>query len=289
MPPPPSVPGAKRCAATRAIRKRCSTSAIVDRERGEFDAAISHYERALLRAPRHPGMLNNLALALEAAGQPERAQTCYQQAVQAQPGHADALANLAGLLHRQQRHREAVARYAQAIAVRSDFSGEFWSARGISLGETGALAEAEASFREAARLQPARAQIHMDIGSVCVIQGKFDAAEVALSRAAELAPGNAYVATMLAFSRMQCCAWDGLEALFAAVQRSVEDETPPSASGAVPFPLLAMPLGPGSSSPPRAAGRKISPPASSPIASAWRRAMRAPRRVCGGLCLIGLS
>ncbi len=59
------------------------------RERGEFDAAISHYERALLRAPRHPGMLNNLALALEAAGQPERAQTCYQQAVQAQPGHAD--------------------------------------------------------------------------------------------------------------------------------------------------------------------------------------------------------
>jgi predicted O-linked N-acetylglucosamine transferase (SPINDLY family) len=215
------------------------------RQRGEYTAAIGHYERGLARAPGHVGLHNNLGLALEACGQTARAETCYREALDAQPGHPDALANLAALLQRQQRYREAVALYARAVAVRRDFPAEFWISRGISLGETGALAEAETSFREAARLDPDHPQIHMDIGSVCVIQDKFDAAQVALARAAELDPGNGYVATMLAFSQMQCCVWDGLDRLFASVRESISNDTPHSRYHAVPLPLLAMPLGPG--------------------------------------------
>jgi protein O-GlcNAc transferase len=214
------------------------------RERGEHDAAIDHFERALARRPGHPGVLNNLGLALEARGQLERAEGCYRDALRAHPRYADAHANLAALLFRQKRYREAVAAYEQALALRRDFPLDFWISRGMSLGEAGAPDAAEASFREAVRLDPQRAQSHMDVGSMCVIQGKFDAAQVALARAAELDPGNAYVATLLAFSRMHCCAWDGLDQLFATVRRCVEAATADSAYPAVPFPLLAMPLGP---------------------------------------------
>jgi protein O-GlcNAc transferase len=214
------------------------------RERGEFDTAIGHYERALGHAPGHAGMLNNLGLAWAARGQHAHAEARYREALLAQPAHADALANLAALLQQQQRYREAVAVFEQALAVRRDFSADFWNARGISLGEMGALAEAEASFREAARLAPDRVQIQVDLAYVCMAQSQFAAAEAALARAAQLDPDHASVATLLAFSRMQSCAWDGLDALFATVRRCVLDEATPTAAVAAPFPLLAMPFGP---------------------------------------------
>ncbi len=214
------------------------------RERGELDAAIDHYQRALAGAPAHPGLLNNLGLALESRGDVLRAEGCYRQALRAQPRFAEALANLAQLHTRQKRHREAVAAYQQALAIRRDFPLAFWISRGMSLGETGAPDLAEDCFREAVRLDPERAQSHMDVGSMCVIQGKFDAAQAALGRAAELDPGNAYVATMLAYSRMHCCAWEGLDGLFSSVRRCLENATAQSAYPAAPFPLLAMPMGP---------------------------------------------
>ena len=40
-----------------------------ERERGQYAAAIALYEQALVRAPGHPGLLNNLGLALEGAGE----------------------------------------------------------------------------------------------------------------------------------------------------------------------------------------------------------------------------
>ena len=73
------------------------------RERGEHDAAIAYFERALERAPGHAGALNNLGLALEARGDAQRAEARYREVLEAQPQHADAHANLANLLQAQER------------------------------------------------------------------------------------------------------------------------------------------------------------------------------------------
>ena len=214
------------------------------RERGEIDAAIDHFERALAGSPSHPGVLNNLGLALEASGQSEHAEDCYRRVLAVQSQHADALANLANLLHGRKRYQEAALAFEKAIAVRRDFPVRFWISRGVTLGELGALADAEASFRDAARLDPAHAQAQVDIGSLCIVQGKFDEAEAPLTRALELDPGNAYAATMLVYSRMHRCVWDGLDASFSQLRAIIDDDRPRKAYNAVPFPLLAMPLGP---------------------------------------------
>ena len=214
------------------------------REHGENDVAISYYERALTESPGHPGVLNNLGLALEASGQSERAERCYREVLAAQSQHADALANLANVLHGRKRHQEAALAYEKAIAVRRDFPVRFWVSRGVTLGELGALADAEASFREAARLDPEQAGVQIDIGSLCIVQEKFDEAEVPLARALELDPGNPYAATMRLYGRLQRCVWDGLDAHFAQLRALITDGAPRAAYNAVPFPLLAMPLGP---------------------------------------------
>jgi protein O-GlcNAc transferase len=213
------------------------------RERGENDAAIDHYERALACAPGHSGVLNNLGLTLEAVGQIERAEACYREVLAREPQHADALANLANLLQAQERYREATLAYEKAIAVRRDFPAKFWHARGVALVELGAFADAEQSFREAARLGPDRLHTHLDLGSICIVQEKFDEAEAPFARALELDPGNAYAATMLTHGRMQRCVWDGLDDAFARLRAWVMDERPRAQDNAVPLPLLAMPLG----------------------------------------------
>ena len=56
------------------------------REQQRFAAAVAAYESATALAPSHPGLHNNLGLALEGAGHPERAAAAYRTALAAQPG-----------------------------------------------------------------------------------------------------------------------------------------------------------------------------------------------------------
>ena len=216
-----------------------------ERERGQPQAAIDHYRQALLRAPGHAGVLNNLGLALEAQGDPVQAEACYRQVLATSPDHPDALANLANLQFGRGEYRAAAASYERALAVRRDFPASFWTQRAIALHALGAFPAAEQSLREAARLAPDITKIQVDIGSLCIQQSRFDAAEAAFERVLEIDPGHPYAATMLVYSRMQRCVWDGLEGRFAALRRTLERETPRGdGHAAVPFPLLAMPLPP---------------------------------------------
>jgi len=215
-----------------------------ERRRGANDAAIVHYERALRRAPKHTGVLNNLGLALTAMGRVERAEACYRDLLAVDSHYADALANLATLLHDQQRFEEAVGAYERAVAVHRDFPAKFWIRRGFALAEIGAMPAAEASLREAARLDPDHVPTQVDIGSLCMPQGKYEEAEIFFSRALELDPGNAYALAMLIYCRLQHCQWDRLDEQLSTLRRYLEDDTPRAQYNVVPFPLLTMPLAP---------------------------------------------
>ena len=234
----------------------------LERERGHHELAVGHYRRALLRAPGHAGVLNNLGLAYEAQGQPAEAEACYREVLAATPNHPDALANLANIQFGREDFAAAAESYTRALAGRRDFPASFWTQHAIALHAIGAYADAERSLREGSRLAPDIVKIHVDIGSLCLRQGKFDDAEAAFDRVLELDPGHRYACTMQVYSRIERCAWDGLDNRFATLRRVLEREVPPGASdAAVPFPLLAMPL------PPRLLLR---------AASAWS-AQQAPR------------
>ena len=217
----------------------------LERERGQHDRAVAHYRQALNRAPGHAGVLNNLGLAYEAQGHTDQAEACYRQVLAAAPNHPDALANLANIQFGRAEHRAAAESYTRALAGRRDFPASFWTQRAIALHAIGAFADAEQSLREASRLAPDIAKIHVDIGSLCLQQSKFDGAEAAFERVLALDPDHRYAYTMQVYSRMQRCAWDGLDDRFAALRRILErDATQSAGAAAVPFPLLAMPLRP---------------------------------------------
>src|SRR5213593_753529 len=216
----------------------------LERERGEAQTAIAHYERALRSATGHPGALNNLGLALEAVGEVARAEACYREVLAVQPRHPDALANLANIQYQQARYRDAAATYEHAFAVRRDFPAKIWIQRAGADAALGAFDAAEASLREAARLSPDDLKTQIDIGSACLMQSKFADAEAAFSRVLELDPRHPYALTMLVHSRQQRCVWHGLDHWFSRLQQVLDHDAPREQGHAVPFPLLAMPLPP---------------------------------------------
>ena len=87
-------------------------------------------------------------------------------------------------------------------------------------------------------------RIQVNLGTFLIEQARYAEAEPALLRTLELAPRDAYALSMLAHARQHRCAWDGLPALFAELNRMLEDDGDPPTRNANPFTTLAMPLSP---------------------------------------------
>jgi protein O-GlcNAc transferase len=216
-----------------------------NREQGEFDAAIIHYERALRRAPGHSGVLNNLGLALEATGQADRAENCYREVLAREPQHADALANLANILFAREAIEETVAVFEQLVAVRPDLPAPMWMRRAIAQDRGQDARGAEQSFLEAQRRAPDSLQVSIDLSSFYVRHGRFADAENALQRALELDPGNPYALSLRVHAHQQRCLWAGLQPMIEQIRALLEAEATPTEYPVAPFYVLALPLSPG--------------------------------------------
>ena len=216
----------------------------LERERGQHDRAVDHYRRALLRAPGHAGVLNNLGLCYEAQGHTGEAEACYREVLAATPNHPDALANLANIQFGREDFAAAAENYQRAFAIRRDVPAGVWVRRALAQRRNGDMAGAEDSLREAARIAPDDTDVQINLASACAERHRWAAAEPALLRALTLDPGNSYALSMLAHARQRRCDWSGLDELFAAINRQLEDGDAGRSHPANPFPVLAMPTSP---------------------------------------------
>src|SRR5215469_16023774 len=115
-----------------------------NREQGEHEAAIIHYERALRGAPTHAGLLNNLGLSCTAVGNLDHAEECFCAALGAEPGHTAALVNLVNLLFQGERYVELVAVSKALLALGRDAPPAIRLMRGLAQERLGDLPSAEA-------------------------------------------------------------------------------------------------------------------------------------------------
>jgi len=216
----------------------------VHRENGDAAAAITCYERALERAPANASVRNNLGLALEAAGERDRAQDQYRRVLASNPDDPDALGNAANAAFDAQRYAAAETAFARLFAVRRDLPVPVLVRRAITLQKLGRLADAEQAFADALQRWPDDAQLLTNLGSVRIEQSHFDDADTALTRGIELDPRNNYALSMLAHARAYGCAWRDFDQLVDTIARRLEDDGASTAIGwaFAPLPLLALPL-----------------------------------------------
>jgi tetratricopeptide (TPR) repeat protein len=89
-------------------------------ELDEFDAAVSHLERAVALLPDDPSAWRNLGSALLRANRLEEAAEAYQEALAREPNHTVTLQSLASTLVRLKRSEEALGVFSKLLTLDPD-------------------------------------------------------------------------------------------------------------------------------------------------------------------------
>jgi Tetratricopeptide repeat len=109
------------------------------------------YRNILRAAPDHPGISNNLGLALKDQGRLDEAAAVFRRVIAVKPDDPLAHTNLGNVLRLQVKPTEAAAAFAQAIALKPDLAVAHKNL-GIVLCESDQLEEGFAAFRRHAAL-----------------------------------------------------------------------------------------------------------------------------------------
>jgi Flp pilus assembly protein TadD len=152
-----------------------------------LDEAISAYRRALELRSDVAEIHNNLANALNAAGQTDQAIDEFERAIALKPELAEALENLGELLSAKGARREAAAAFRRAAAHRPGDPAVLWRL-GNALLACERFIEAADVFRELVKLQPDNDSAFHALGVTLHSLGEFDGAAGAYRRAIELRP-----------------------------------------------------------------------------------------------------
>jgi tetratricopeptide (TPR) repeat protein len=191
---------------------------VVRERRGDADAALADFQRAVARAPLLPAPQVNVGRVLLARGRAAEAEEAFSQAMQHAPGYDAWLGrglarlrqgDLAGARADVERARElgpaqpgpllaladldahagdltrAVQRYHAALSLDAD-DPVAWLKLGNALTRTRALAQAKEAYQRALSLSPAMSAAHNGLGAALIYLGDTAGAEQALARAAEL-------------------------------------------------------------------------------------------------------
>ena len=191
-------------------------------ERGLGTAARSMFDEAIAQGDRSPLLLNNLAGALIADGEAERAEAVLREALAGAPGLTDAAVNLASLLVRRGAVGEAESLLEQALEQQPR-DGQALSVLGSIRFSQGRLDIAEALFRRAVEAQPEDPRLRENLGAALASQGNSAEALVEYQLALQLGRDTAEIHTSLGVLHMQSGnPGQALEAFLSAAQADPE-------------------------------------------------------------------
>ncbi len=169
--------------------------------RGELEAAIAEYQRAVEIRPDDAVSLNNLGAALQASGRTGEAIPYLRRAVAARPGYASARFNLGNSLMVEEQPREAASHF---LAVLQEFPEDFevHVRLGYLYSMLGQNQESIDHYRKALQTRPADPDVLNDLGTVLAASGRFGEArtqfESSLRARPEQAEAHANLGLLLA-------------------------------------------------------------------------------------------
>ena len=162
VPPPSALPAA---AASFA-------QGVAAQQAGDLETAAAYWRQALTLDPAHEGALYNLGVAEALAGRTEEAAAAYERLLAHHPAHRDGLFNLANLRKTQDRDADALQLYAQLVQTHPAFASG-WVNQAKALSDRGCLDAAEASLREALRLEPDHVWARWNLAVLLLRQKKW--------------------------------------------------------------------------------------------------------------------
>ena len=157
---------------------------------GRVAEAVAHFEKSVAIQPAYPQAHFNFGNALSVAGQADRALAEWQKAVELYPGFADARAALGLALASRGRTEEAIAQWRKAVEIQPEL-GPVQNNLGVALSSKGQFAEAVAHFRQALAVQAGDADIWNNLGVALTRLGNFEEAIAAFRKSLDRRPSSA--------------------------------------------------------------------------------------------------
>ncbi|NJD01545.1 MAG: tetratricopeptide repeat protein [Ruminiclostridium sp.] len=160
-------------------------------ERGKFDEAISHYEKADQLVPNHAQTYYNIAIALYNLGKPDEAINKLKETLNTRTTEIEVYpaANymLGYILSKKGKYDEAVFYFNQAILLEPNYAEAYYYL-GMVLACQSKMDEAIEKFRKTLQIQPLNANAHKYLGLALAAQGVFDEAIEEYRKAVRINP-----------------------------------------------------------------------------------------------------
>ena len=155
--------------------------------KGQYDAAIAEWGKAMEISPDDPKAHNNLGVALVRKGDLDAAMAQFRKAIAIRPEYAEAHYNLGGALVREGKVDEAIAQYRQTLEINPQYA-EARDRLGGALARKGMVAEAIAQFRQALEIDSRYAEAHNDLGAALLQTARSAEAMAHFQKALEVDP-----------------------------------------------------------------------------------------------------
>jgi tetratricopeptide (TPR) repeat protein len=154
---------------------------------GRFEEAIPHYEKGLELNPQYHAIHNNLGLAQAATGHPDEAILQFRKGLEFYPESADLHNNLGRVLAARGQLDEATAQLKKAVEIDSNLA-EAQNNLGRVLAAKGQMDEATAQFEKAVELNPNLADAQNNLGIALVSARQLEQAKPHFEKAIEINP-----------------------------------------------------------------------------------------------------
>jgi tetratricopeptide (TPR) repeat protein len=159
-------------------------------QKGQHQAAVAEWKKALELSPEDFGGNLNLGISLAATGKLDEAILHFQRAAAANPEAAEAYTNLGLVLAEQGKLDQAISQYRRALEIDPEYP-EALGNLGLAQAAAGRLDQAIGSYRRALELRPTYTDVHLNLGVALARTGRVEEAIAHFERVVELDPQSA--------------------------------------------------------------------------------------------------
>lgn len=202
---------------------------------GNLNKALASYDEALGINPGYSDALNNKGNVLKALGDLQGAYKCYSDAATIKPS-ATTYYNIGLLLQMLGRTEDAVEAYQCAVKYNANYS-EAWTGLGFALHKQGSYMQAVEAYKKALALTPDNPEVWNSLGITYKKLKLLEPAIECFARAVSIQPDFSDALGSLVQNKLHVCDWKHIDAVFSAVEASINQ-----GGKLVPFNILATPL-----------------------------------------------
>jgi tetratricopeptide (TPR) repeat protein len=154
---------------------------------GRLGEAIPHFEKALAFNPESDEAHTSFGAALAGTGKIDVAIPHYRKALEINPENSEAHSSLGAAMAQKGRLDEAIPHFEKALELKPDYL-EACTNLGAALVQKGKFGQAIVYFEKALKLKPGSAELHNSLGFVLLWQAKTDQAIAQFNKAIEISP-----------------------------------------------------------------------------------------------------